>query len=427
MESRFGHDFAQVRVHADTEADELARGLHARALTVNGDVYFRDGAFAPDQATGAHLLAHELAHVAQRAGAGAGRDAVGHDSDAAETAAWDAADAALTGAPVAVGDAAPATVSCAPEEKAEGDSIFSTMGDLVKFPKDVANVLPGLDPISSTLGGLGGFDKAMRADNAVDATSGLLGTGAGIAGLTSWMGEDTLGKATSGTIGGVGGLLSAGSSALDAYSDFSKGNYGKGALDVTKTAASAGSGLAQIGGFELAEAGEMGAGEALFGGGGEGLAALGPAGAVLGAGLAGAGVGTMLYEHTSVKEHSDETLGGLDAMLTGEGERPWSLRTQEAMGEDWDKGNYLSSIGNGAELAGFATLGALGGIGGGVVDAGKWVGGHAADAASAVGGGISDAASWVGGGISDAASSLFSSPDIFSDEGRAALLKQYGS
>ena len=70
--ARFGHDFANVRVHADAEAAESARALNALAYTVGRDVVFGAGQYAPENRAGKQLLAHELAHVVQQA-AGAGR------------------------------------------------------------------------------------------------------------------------------------------------------------------------------------------------------------------------------------------------------------------------------------------------------------------------------------------------------------------
>lgn len=71
MESRFGHDFSRVRVHADGRADASARAVDALAYTVGRDVVFRQGRYDPARAEGKRLLAHELAHVAQqRHGAG---------------------------------------------------------------------------------------------------------------------------------------------------------------------------------------------------------------------------------------------------------------------------------------------------------------------------------------------------------------------
>ena len=126
-------------------------------------------------------------------------------------------------------------------------------------------------------------------------------------------------------------------------------------------------------------------------------------------GLAGAEVGTLLREHTSVGPHTMGSLGGLDSFLTGDNPVPWSERTSDAMTEDWNKGgaiNKLKSVGNALELAGFATAGAVGGLAGGAADAAKWTGRHVADAAEWAGGGIADAARWAGGGIADAAGAV---------------------
>jgi hypothetical protein len=66
MEPRFGHSFADVRVHADATAAESARAVGAHAYTVGRDVVFGPGRFAPGSADGRKLLAHELAHVVQQ-------------------------------------------------------------------------------------------------------------------------------------------------------------------------------------------------------------------------------------------------------------------------------------------------------------------------------------------------------------------------
>ena len=78
--SRFGHDFAHVRVHADAAAAESARSVHALAYTVGSDVVFGAGQYAPGTRAGQQLLAHELAHVVQQSGrsASAGPSAPGH-------------------------------------------------------------------------------------------------------------------------------------------------------------------------------------------------------------------------------------------------------------------------------------------------------------------------------------------------------------
>jgi hypothetical protein len=67
MESRFGHDFSQVRVYTDAPAARSAQALGARAYTYGRDLVFAPGAYEPHTAAGQRLLAHELAHVVQQA------------------------------------------------------------------------------------------------------------------------------------------------------------------------------------------------------------------------------------------------------------------------------------------------------------------------------------------------------------------------
>jgi hypothetical protein len=66
MESRFGHDFGKVRVHADPKAAKSARALNALAYTVGSDIVFGAGMYAPETEGGRKLLAHELAHTIQQ-------------------------------------------------------------------------------------------------------------------------------------------------------------------------------------------------------------------------------------------------------------------------------------------------------------------------------------------------------------------------
>ncbi len=69
MESRFGHDFGDVRVHADTQASDSAQAVGAAAYTTRNHVVFGRGRYQPRAPAGRHLLAHELAHVVQQRGA----------------------------------------------------------------------------------------------------------------------------------------------------------------------------------------------------------------------------------------------------------------------------------------------------------------------------------------------------------------------
>jgi len=66
MEERFGVDFSNVRIHADSEAARMARALNAEAFTYGRDIYFGEGRYRPETTEGKRLLAHELTHVVQQ-------------------------------------------------------------------------------------------------------------------------------------------------------------------------------------------------------------------------------------------------------------------------------------------------------------------------------------------------------------------------
>ncbi len=66
IESRFGRDFSQVRVHTDARAAESAQAVNALAYTVGQNVVFGRGQYAPGTMEGRRLLMHELTHVLQQ-------------------------------------------------------------------------------------------------------------------------------------------------------------------------------------------------------------------------------------------------------------------------------------------------------------------------------------------------------------------------
>ncbi len=66
MESRFGRDFGDVRVHTDSLAAKSAQAVNALAFTAGKDVAFAPGQFSPHSTEGQRLLVHELTHVVQQ-------------------------------------------------------------------------------------------------------------------------------------------------------------------------------------------------------------------------------------------------------------------------------------------------------------------------------------------------------------------------
>lgn len=66
MESAFGQDLGQVRVHTDAQAAQMSRDINAKAFTLQNDIFFNQSEFQPESRAGQHLLAHELTHVLQQ-------------------------------------------------------------------------------------------------------------------------------------------------------------------------------------------------------------------------------------------------------------------------------------------------------------------------------------------------------------------------
>jgi hypothetical protein len=69
METGFGADFANVRVHTGQEAAGMNDALAAKAFTDKNDIYFGQGNYDPQSPQGKELLAHELAHTIQQGAA----------------------------------------------------------------------------------------------------------------------------------------------------------------------------------------------------------------------------------------------------------------------------------------------------------------------------------------------------------------------
>jgi hypothetical protein len=91
LESSFGTSLADVRLHVGAQSGELAAEVSANAFTVNKDIYFGDGQFAPGSQQGYHLLAHEVTHTLQQSGAVSASSTVSDPADASEREAEDVA------------------------------------------------------------------------------------------------------------------------------------------------------------------------------------------------------------------------------------------------------------------------------------------------------------------------------------------------
>ena len=63
MQSLFGEDFSNVRVHTNSAVPPAG----AKAHTIGSDIFFASGAYDPSTAAGRGLIGHELTHVVQQA------------------------------------------------------------------------------------------------------------------------------------------------------------------------------------------------------------------------------------------------------------------------------------------------------------------------------------------------------------------------
>jgi len=96
FEPRFGFDFSQVRVHADSAAAASARAMDAQAYTVGHHIAFDAGKYDPHSEPGRRLIGHELVHTLQQSGgsqtggiqAGSPTDASEKEADDASASAW---------------------------------------------------------------------------------------------------------------------------------------------------------------------------------------------------------------------------------------------------------------------------------------------------------------------------------------------------
>jgi Domain of unknown function (DUF4157) len=66
MSQAMGADFSGVKVHTDSQSDQLNQSIQAKAFTTGQDVFFRQGAYEPSSRGGQELIAHELTHVVQQ-------------------------------------------------------------------------------------------------------------------------------------------------------------------------------------------------------------------------------------------------------------------------------------------------------------------------------------------------------------------------
>lgn len=70
MNSGFGVNLNNVRIHTDSTSVQMNKELGSHAFTSGNDIYFNEGKYNPESESGKHLLAHELTHTVQQGASG---------------------------------------------------------------------------------------------------------------------------------------------------------------------------------------------------------------------------------------------------------------------------------------------------------------------------------------------------------------------
>jgi len=95
---KHGSDLDKATIHTGPLADEYTSSMHALAVTLGTDIYFRNGAYKPETEEGKATLVHELTHAAQyaenRITDGVSEEALEREAELAETCETGNADSA---------------------------------------------------------------------------------------------------------------------------------------------------------------------------------------------------------------------------------------------------------------------------------------------------------------------------------------------
>ncbi len=159
METAFGQDFSDVKIHTDSKASQLSDDLNARAFTIGKDVAFGSGEYQPGTLIGDALIAHELAHTVQQGG-GSSSSAPMQKGESQSGVLEEDADTSAVGAMVSLWggikgglaniarNAMPRLKSglrlqrCATEKKEEGPSDIELISQIDMLRDKLANLPP---------------------------------------------------------------------------------------------------------------------------------------------------------------------------------------------------------------------------------------------------------------------------------------------
>jgi hypothetical protein len=308
MESYFGHNFSNVRVHADAIAAESARALHANAYATGSHLVFGAGKYDLSTEHGRTLIAHELAHVVQQSYGPAScgtedRPSILRDSSlesearhAGVTAAKGHQTFVTPAHTVSAADINSSVIQCEEDEDKSwmqtamhyGGGAASKIGDFFGL-EPLSFIGEAAEASSDTVEGVEAGAKGDTFHSALGlakSATGITSLAAGMGGFSMW---------------GEGGILGA------------LGNLGSwGTVEGLGPAAGEGA----VGATLDASAAWGGAGAA----GLEGAAALGPFAAVAASLFGGIEAGDWMSKNTSAGETATDTWGVMDKGLGWLGE-----------------------------------------------------------------------------------------------------------
>lgn len=66
FEPRFGRNLKNIRIHNNSQSNEMTQTVNARAFTIGNDIVFGNGQYNPESKEGKKLIAHELTHASQQ-------------------------------------------------------------------------------------------------------------------------------------------------------------------------------------------------------------------------------------------------------------------------------------------------------------------------------------------------------------------------
>lgn len=160
FEPRFGHDFSQVRIHADARSARMADALNAHAFTVGQDIYFGRDNFYSASVESDSLLGHELAHVVQQTRTGPALQAKLKITGKADhlTRTMTLLNSGLFGYTVSIDKSGNVTIAETGEVGPPSPQQTALAGRLMTVINDAKDVIMTVSAGSDTLGG--SFDTA---------------------------------------------------------------------------------------------------------------------------------------------------------------------------------------------------------------------------------------------------------------------------